>query len=57
MTHKQFRLNKLINPCNGCSLVTDSSKGLILGSLAGPEQFEDKTQRISKTRRISLLQG
>jgi hypothetical protein len=41
MTNIQYRLRELLNPGDGCSLVSDSSKGLISGARAGPEKFAD----------------
>jgi hypothetical protein len=41
VTDAHYRLSELLNPGDGRGLVVDSSKGLILGALAGPEQFAD----------------
>lgn len=41
MTNTHYRLIELLYPGDGRGLVVDSSKGLILGALAGPEQFAD----------------
>jgi hypothetical protein len=41
VTNTQYRLSELLNPGEGRGLAMDGSKGLILGALAGPEQFAD----------------
>ena len=40
MSNKQYRLQELINPHSGHSLVIDTSNGLSLGALPGLEDFE-----------------
>lgn len=39
MNNKQYRMNELINPADGRSLVVDTSNGLVLGALPGLAQF------------------
>ena len=56
MTNNQYRMSELLT-WGWISLEADSSKDLMLGVLAGLEQFADKTLRVFKVRRISLLQG
>lgn len=41
MNTKSYRMSDLLNPADRRSLVVDTSKGLMLGSLAGLEHFED----------------
>ena len=41
MSNKQYRLQELLNPASGCSLVVDTSKGLSRGALPGLEHFEE----------------
>ena len=40
MNNKLYRMNDLLNPADGRSLVVDTSKGLVLGPLPRFEQFE-----------------
>jgi DhnA family fructose-bisphosphate aldolase class Ia len=41
MNSKQYRINELVDPTDGRSLVLDTSRGLALGALPGLEQFEE----------------
>ena len=41
MSSKQYRLQELVNPSSGLSLVVDTSNGLSLGALPGLENFEE----------------
>jgi DhnA family fructose-bisphosphate aldolase class Ia len=52
MNSKQYRMNELINPADGHSLVVDTSKGLVLGTLPGLEHFEEAVRPL-----LPLLDG
>ncbi len=41
MNNKQYRMRELLNPVDGCSLVVDTSNGLVFGALPGLEQFSE----------------
>ena len=46
MNSKQYRLQELIDPLDGRSLVVDTSNGLSLGPLSGLEQFSEAVSLI-----------
>jgi DhnA family fructose-bisphosphate aldolase class Ia len=52
MNSKQYRLSELLNPADGRSLVVDTSKGLVLGTLPGLEHFEEAIRPL-----LPLLDG
>lgn len=41
MNNKQYRLQEILNPNDGRSLVVDTSNGLVLGTVPGLEHFTD----------------
>jgi DhnA family fructose-bisphosphate aldolase class Ia len=52
MNHKQYRMKELLNPADGCSLVVDTSNGLVLGALPGLERFGEAVDPV-----LPLLDG
>ena len=52
MNNKKYRLNELINPIDGRSLVIDTSNSLVLGTLPGLEHFSEAAHPL-----LPLLDG
>jgi DhnA family fructose-bisphosphate aldolase class Ia len=52
MNNKQYRMNELLDPANGRSLVFDTSNGLVFGALPGLEHFEETIRPL-----LRLLDG
>lgn len=52
MNSKRYRMNDLLNPADGRSLVVDTSRGLVLGPLPGLEHFEEAVRPL-----LPLLDG
>ena len=52
MNSKQYRMNELLNPADGRSLVVDTSNGVVLGVLPGLENFEEAVRPL-----LPLLDG
>jgi DhnA family fructose-bisphosphate aldolase class Ia len=52
MIIKQYRMNELLNPADGRSLIVDTSNGLVLGALPGLEHFAEAVRPL-----LPLLDG
>jgi DhnA family fructose-bisphosphate aldolase class Ia len=52
MNNKLYRMNELLNPDDGRSLVVDTSRGLVLGVLPGLEHFSEAIRPV-----LPLLDG
>jgi len=52
MNSKHYRMNELLNPADGRSLVVDTSNGMVLGVLPGLEHFEEAVRPL-----LPLLDG